>query len=156
MTQRVFVERRREQGVALLVSVLALAQIGAITLAAIENSGRESTASGRSRASIRTLHAADAGFQLATNRLSQNPPNLALINMTVGNRTVQSRTRTQASPQPIGFVGNGSAPAGYSVNVGSGYASDVYLITITATGSNGASSEIEAKFGRLSQGAGGY
>ena len=156
MKKRIARERRREQGMALLVAALSLALIGAITLAAINNSGLESTASGRSRSAMRTLHAADAGFRFATKRLSEEPANLAAFTLNLGDRTVQSRTRTDAGPQPIALAGTGAAPAGYAVNVGSGFSSELYLITITATGPDGGSAEIEAKIGRLSSGIGGY
>ena len=99
MKKRIARERRREQGMALLVATLSLALIGAITLAAINNSGLESTASGRSRSAMRTLHAADAGFRFATKRLSENPANLAAFTLNLGDRNVQSRTRTDATPE---------------------------------------------------------
>ncbi len=154
MTNRVGPRRKREQGLALIVSILVLLLVTAISIAAIERSGQESTASGRARSSTRSLYAADAGIQLALGRITRSI--LAPFQFNIDNRTVQSRSRSDAAPQPIEHLGVGPPPEGYGLNVGSGYGSELFLANVTATFADGGTTELEAKLGRLAAGTGGY
>jgi hypothetical protein len=141
--------RKREQGIALVTAVLLLLLVAATAISAIDFSGRELQAGGRARASMRTLYAADAGVQYALQRV-QPPTDLTSFTINVNSElTVESRERSQGSPQPIGEAGVGEPPDGYAINVGSGFVSEVYDINVTATGANGATSELEAKLSSL-------
>ncbi len=157
-TMRRAPERRREEGVALFLTVLILMLVGAIAIAAIEFSGEELKSGSRSRASARALFAADAGIDFALNRLGQSPPNLAPFNITLPNGViVESRSRDDTTPQPIAPAGTGPAPAGYSINLGSGsgFSSELYLVNVTATSPGGTATELEVKVGTISA-SGGY
>lgn len=154
MTSRVRPRRKHEQGIALVVSILVLLLVTAISITSIEQSGQESTASGRARSSSRSLYAADAGIQLALSRVSQ--ANLAPFQLNIDGRTVQSRSRLDAVPQPIAPAGSGPTPDGYGLNMGSGYGSQLFLVNVTATFADGGTTELEAKLGRLAAGTGGY
>ncbi len=128
--------RRCEQGVALIITVLMLSLVGAIAIAAIEHSGEELASGGRTRASTRTLHAANAGIEFALNRLAQSPPNTDAFDITLPNGVnVQSRSRDDAGPQPIVSV-----------------ASELFLVNVTATAPDGSTAEIEIKAGAGSGG----
>ncbi len=149
-------DHKREAGIALLVATFVLMLIGAIAVAAIGHSGQESNAAARSRAATRSIHAADAGIQLAMNRVRQNPPRTDAVDIVVDGRTVQSRRRTVAGAQPIVEAGTGAPPEGYAVNVGAGYVNELFLAPVTSTSPDGAVSEIEAKLARLSVSGGSY
>ena len=156
MTTRTAVDRRDEAGIALLVTVFVLLLIGAVAIAAIGHSGQEATASATSRVNKRTFHGADAGIQVALRRLAAEPPDQVPFDLDLGGgRIVQSRTRTDATPQPIPRLGLGPPPEGFSINVGSGYVNEIFLTNVTATSPNATTVELEAKLGRLSANSGG-
>lgn len=142
---------RREQGIALLVTVVTLLIATMIGLTALQQTQEESTAGGRARATARTLQAADAGIQFAVSRLSASPPNLNAFSLNLANGvTVESRKRTQGSAQDITEeVGGGSPPEGYAINIGggTGVTNRLYRVTVTATGGP-AVAEIETLIGR--------
>lgn len=147
---------RREDGIALVTAVLLLLLVAATAISAIDFSGQELQAGGRARASMRTLYAADAGIQYALQRV-QPPEDLTSFTLNLNSElTVESRTRTQGTPQPISEAGVGEPPDGYSINVGSGFVSEVYDINVTATGANGATSELEAKLSSLKPNSGSF
>ena len=158
--------RKNERGVALLISVFVLMLVGAIGVAALNNSENEAMAGGRTRGASRALYAADAGIQLALARLSESPPNLAPIDIDYGRGGfVQSRTRSQTAAQPLGFAGSGAGadgssapPEGYALPSGSGgaFSTDVYQINITASADGTAVAEVEARLGVAGPGGGGY
>ena len=152
-------ERRRERGAALLITSLILVVIGAIAFTGMRHSEQESTAGSRSRANTRTFYAADAGIQIAANHLAQEPADLSPIDVTLANNvTVQSRTRSDAGALSLTHVGVEGADEGESLGAsgGVGTVSRVYLVTVTATAPNGATSEVEAKIARTSAEATGY
>jgi hypothetical protein len=148
--------REPEQGMALFITVFVLLLIGAVAVAAINHSREEATAGGRARATMRTFYSADSGIQLALMHIAQNPPNLNPFNITIdGGRTVQSRTRADATPQPLVRTGFGPPPEGYEINVGSAFFNEIFLVNVTSTAPNGASAELEARLARLQAGSGG-
>ncbi len=137
---------RHDEGVAMFVTVLILMLMGAIAIAAIEYSGEEWAAGGRSRASAQSFYAADAGIQVALNHLAQTPPDDDPINLTLPNGlNVQSRTPADTSAQEIPQIGTSGAPEGYSLNIGAGFSGQVFLVTMTAAGPNGSTSALEMK-----------
>ncbi len=149
--------REREQGLALLVTMFILFLIAAIAMTSIRHSGEEAAGSGRTRAAMRALYAADAGIQFAINRIAQSPPQLDAFDITVpGNRQVQSRTRSDAGPLPIAQTGTGAPPEGYSINVGSGYVNELFRVNVTAEGQDLGVAQLEAKMARLTAGGGSY
>ena len=149
-------DRRREQGIALLVATLALMLVGVIAIAAIGHSGEESASAARARNTTRSIHAADAGIQFAINRVRQNPPRLDPVDIVIDGRSVQSRRRTVPGAQPIAQVGTGAPPEGYSANIGAGYLNEFFRVPVTAASPDGGISEIEAKLARLSANGASY
>lgn len=137
---------------------MVLLLVSLLSLNSIRNSEQESNSSARSRSTARTLHAGDAGFELALSRLSQTPPELAAftVNLAEG-ANVQSRTRSETLPQTLEQIGTGEAPEGYGINVDAGvsYLSRIYLVNVTSS-AGGSTAELEAKLSRLSADATGY
>ncbi len=139
------------------MTVFILLLVGAVAIAALENSGEEAAASGRSRAATRAVYAADAGVELAMSHIAASPPDVTAFDVDLGGgRLVQSRTRADTSPQPIAMAGMGPPPEGYAINTGSGYVNEVYLVNVTSPSPDGTTAEIEARLGRLEAGSGGY
>jgi hypothetical protein len=148
--------RRDESGIALVTSILLLLLVAATAISAIDFSGQELQAGGRARASMRTLYAADAGIQFALQQV-QPPTDLTGFTIDINNELkVESRTRSQSGAQVIDEAGVGEPPDGYAINVGSGFVSEVYDINVTATGANGATSELEAKLSSLKPNSGAF
>ena len=142
--------RRRSSGYALIIVTLALTLTSFLALAGMRNSDRESTAAGRSRSTTRMLAAADSGIQLAMSRLSQSPPNLTAfdVNLAYG-ANVQSRERTDTSPQPLEEVGMVQSKEAMGMEAGAsvGMVSRIYVVNTTAVG-GGSTVELQAKLGR--------
>ena len=156
MKTRTAIGRREEAGAALLVTMFVLLLMGGIAIAAIENSGQEARSSATSRVNKRTLHGADAGIQIAHRHLADEPPNQAAFDLDLGGgMSVQSRTRADATPQPIERLGVGPPPDGMSINIGSGFINEIYLTNVTSSSPNSTMVELEAKLGRLSANSGG-
>ena len=148
--------RHREDGVVLFAVMLVLALLSALAVTAVSQSGAELAASGRTRGATRALYAADAGIEIARTRLAQNPPNANPINLTLPNGwTVESRARAEAERQALARDDDyGPPPDGYSLE--GGFASEFYLVNITATRIGGGTTSLEAKLSRLATGVGGY
>lgn len=150
---------RRQGGAALLVTTLVLLLVGMLALTSIKDSEQESTAGARSRATARTLYAADAGIHLALSRLSQTPPDLNSFDVDMADgANVQSRSRSQAGPVAIQQVSIGQAEDGYALNVGGGASSltRIYQVNVTASYANAAAAELEARLNRTEVVATGY
>ena len=152
--------KKHQEGLALLTTSIVLLLVAMLAMAALRDSQRESTSGARSRAATRTIHAADAGIQLARAHLLETPPHLLPINVTMGSATIQSRTRSQAIPVGLDEVGTGNAPVpdGYSVNLGTTgvtYTNRIYRVNITATTGTSAA-ELEAKLSRIGAAGQGY
>jgi type II secretory pathway component PulK len=147
---------RREDGIALITVILVIFLLTATALSAVDFSGQEAKAGGQSRATMRSLYAADAGIQLALSRI-QPPQDLSsfTFNLTDGTQ-VQSRSRTDAGPLALSSAGLGEPPDGYAINVGAGYVNEVFQFNVTAVGTNNLTSELESKVGVLSVNAGTY
>lgn len=149
---------KREQGMALLLSAVILMLVSMLAFSALQHSEQESTSGARSRSSMRTVYAADAGVELALSRLTQSPPDLSAFSVGLANgATVESRTRTQGSPQVLGQAGLGEPAEGYSLNVGAGVSqvSRIFLVNVTATG-GGSTAELEARLSRSAADSTGY
>ncbi|NRA04489.1 MAG: hypothetical protein HRU00_18015 [Myxococcales bacterium] len=139
-----------EQGMAMIVSVLVLLLLTAIGIAAIEHSGSEFAAGGRSRHITRVLHAADAGLEVVAAKLAGATLNVSPTTLTLTNgTTVQSGDRNATSPQPLKLVGYGPPPEGYGLNVGSGFSTEIYRPIVTANSASGGMVELESQLGRL-------
>lgn len=149
-------EGRHEHGITLLVTVVMILLVGILVLTSIGHSGDESAAGARARASARALHAADGGMQLALARVTQEPPNTNPIDVTIGNVSVQSRTRADATPQSLVSLGSGAPPEGYGINTGSGYVAELFRVDITSLGPTGSTAELQSKFYRFAGAVGGY
>jgi Tfp pilus assembly protein PilX len=150
---------KQEAGAALLVTALVLMVVSLLGFAAIRNSEQESTASARSRATTRSLYAADAGVQLAMARLSQNPPQLTAFSVNLADgMTLESRARSETNPVPLDQVNQAvGGKEGFSVNVGAGakYVSRVFQVNVTSTG-GGSTAEVEARLNRIGPEGTGY
>ena len=153
-----FAAPKWQQGMALLLATVVLMLVSMLAFNAMQHSEQESASGARSRATMRTIYAADAGIELALSRLTQSPPDLSAFSVGLANgATVQSRTRTQGSPQVLGQAGIGAPSEGYSLNIGSGVSnvSRVFLVNVTATGS-GSTAELEARLSRTAADSTGY
>ena len=140
---------RRERGFALITAVVVLVLVSGVVVNLINYSGDESQAGGRSRASLKNLYAADSGIQLSFQRI-QLPRDLTAFSYTMTDGTlVESRSRSDGSAQPIQHKGAGAPPDGYSINIGSGFVNELFLVNVTATAVNSGVSELEAKLGSL-------
>jgi len=131
---------------------LVLILISAVGISAIDRSSQEALGGGRARAATRSLYAADAGIEIALSHLAQSPPVLDPLDLPVGYFTVQSRTRSESTPKQIEDAGFGQPPDGYEINVGAGYLSELYILTVTASSPSGSSSEVEAKLAKMTAG----
>ena len=147
---------RGEAGFALVTAMVVLMLVSAVVVNVIDYSGTERESSARSRASQKVLYAADSGIQLSLQRI-QLPRDLSAFNYSMADGTqVQSRRRSDGSPQPIASAGLGAPPDGYSINVGGGYVNELFLVNVTATSANAGLSELEAKLGSLQPNSGAY
>ena len=141
----------------MILTILLLLLISGIGIAAIEHAGDESVLAGSSRRWTRTFFAADAGIQMALSRISQNPPDLTQFNFTIDNNSTTVFSGTNAGgPAPMQSVGVGAPPDGYSINLGTGFQSRLYKAEVAARGPANSVMELEAKFGKLDSGGGGY
>jgi Tfp pilus assembly protein PilX len=151
---------KREAGAALMITALVMMVVSLLGFAAIRNSEQESTAGARSRATTRSLYAADAGVQLALSRLTQSPPKLTAFSVNlVDGVNLESRTRTQTNPVDLDQVGQAiGGQEGFSVNVGAGskYVSRIFQVNVTSTGGGGSTTEVEARLSRIGPEATGY
>ena len=148
---------KRREGIAVLITTVALLLVAMIGLTSLEHSREESTSGGRSRNVARTLHAADAGIEFARSRLSQTPPNLNgfTLNLLDGAQ-VMSGDRDDTTAQTITEIGVGGTAAGYSLNTGSGSVNNrIYQVNVTGTAGS-AVVEVEARFGVAEPSGGSY
>lgn len=146
---------RNQEGVALIVAVLLLIVMSAIGLASMDHSGAESEGTARSRRTTVTFHAADAGIQRGFSQVLDNPPLLTAFQGTFADGTAyRSGPRTAASAQPIPSPDVGPPPAGYEINVGSGYTSQVFLNQASSFGPGNATADLEARYSKLEAGVG--
>ena len=146
---------RREGGMAMITAVMVMVLVAATAISAIGVSESELTAGGRSRSTANSLYAAEAGIQFAQNRVRIHDLSAFTFNWPDGT-TVASRSRSDASAQPISEGGVGSAPGGYAINIGSGFVNQTYKLNVTATRNNLATTEIEVRIGMLGVNSGAY
>lgn len=154
--QRALRDRKREQGVTLLITVILILLVGILVLTSIGHSGDESVAGARARSTSRALHAADGGMQLAFTRVTQEPPLTIPIDINIGNMSVQSRTRADATAQNIDSLGSGPPPEGYGINTGSGFVAELFQVDMTSLGPTGSTAELQSKLYKFTAGTGGY
>jgi hypothetical protein len=149
---------KRTQGVAILVTTVALLLVAMIGLTSLEHTREESTSGGRSRNTTRTLHAADAGVHFAQHRLSESPPNLNAFSLNLlDGAQAESRTRSQGSPQNLSEIGTGGASEGFVLNIGDSGAINKRIYQVNVTGTAGAAVvEVEARFAVSEAGTGAY
>ncbi len=148
--------RKGRAGFALVTAMVVLILVSAVVMNLIDYSGEEANSSARSRATVENLYAADSGVQLSLQRL-QLPRDLTAFSYTLANGTlVESRSRSDAGPMPIADAGIGPPPDGYSINVGSGFLNELFLLNVTASAANNGVTELEAKLGSLQPNSGAY
>jgi type II secretory pathway component PulK len=148
--------RKRKEGVALITAVLILIIVATVAVTALKGTEEELRAGGRSRSAMTSFYAAEAGIDYAENRV-RPPRDLTAFNFTLSDgTTVQSRKREQGTPQDIVDEGLGNPPAGYSINIGSGFQNELFNLNVTASRPNSPTSEIEVKVGLLTTNAGAY
>jgi hypothetical protein len=148
--------RRRETGVALLITVVLTLLVGVLVLTSLRHSGDESVAGARGRSASRALHAADGGMQMALNHITQTTPDTDPIDIPIGDMSVQSRMRSQGAAQNLTSLGPGLPPAGYGISTGPGYASELFVANITSLGPTGSTAEVRSKLYRFDGTPGGY
>ncbi len=143
----------RQDGIALITTVLVLVLVAATAIAAISNSEEEFKAGGRSRAVFRSLYAAEAGVQFAENRILP-PRDLTAFSFNLNSVTIESRKRDDTTTSPIVPGGLGKPPPGYSINIGAGFANEIFEVNVTAEGASVPTSEIEVRLGLLTSNTG--
>ncbi len=148
--------RKGSAGFALMTAIVLLILLSAVVMNLIDYSGEEASSSARSRSTVENLYAADAGIQLSLQRV-QLPRDLTAFSYSLANGTlVESRSRNDAGPMPIAAAGIGAPPDGYSINVGGGFLSELFLLNVTASAANNGVAELEAKLASLQPNAGAY
>ena len=148
--------RARQSGFALVTAMVILVLVSGVVVNLIDYSSQEAQASGRSRSALKNMYAADSGIQLSL-QLIQLPRDLSAFSYNLVDGTlVESRSRADATPQPIASAGIGAPPDGYSINVGGGYINELFLLNVTAEASNNGVAELEAKLGSLQPNSGAY
>ncbi len=147
---------KREGGLALVTAVLILILVSTVAISGLKSSEQELRSGGRSRSSLNSFYAAEAGVEYAENRI-RAPRDLSAFSFTLTDgTTVQSRSRDQSTPQDIAEAGLGNPPPGYSLNIGSGFQNELFEMNVTASRANLPTSEIEVKVGILTTNAGAY
>jgi len=149
---------RDESGMALMIALLLLIVMSAIAISAVEHSGEDSAVSGRLRRATKMFHAADGGIQIAVGRVNQASPDTSPFTFTTTDgTTLRTGARSDTTPQPLVVLGSGPPPDGFCVGVGAAcYRRDLYRAQVSALAGDGAASELEAQFGVLVPGTGGY
>jgi hypothetical protein len=151
-------ERARigDQGFALITAIVVLLLVTAAVVNLIDYSGQEAQSSARSRSYLKNLYAADSGIQLSMQRI-QLPRDLSAFSyqLTDGTR-VESRSRSDATSQPIEAAGIGAPPDGFSINVGGGFINELFVLNVTSEAANRGVVELEAKLGSLQPNSGAY
>jgi opacity protein-like surface antigen len=146
---------RREQGMALLVTVMIIIMIAAMAMAAIQHAGEESAGGRRTKTALDALFGASAGVEFSRVRIAEG--NLAAFSVPLdGGIQAESRRRSQSTPQPIESLGTSGLAAENMINVGSavGITNEMYRVNVTATTNAGAVAEVEAKVSYTGPGSG--
>jgi len=147
---------RARSGFALVTAMVVMMLVSAVVVNLIDYSGTERASSARARAAQKNLYAADSGVQLSLQRI-QLPRDLTAFSYSLSDGTqVESRRRTDGSPQVIATAGLGAPPDGYSINIGGGYVNELFQVNVTASASNNGMAELEAKLGSLQPNSGAY
>lgn len=150
---RITARLRRHDGFALLMTLLVMVLVSGVAIAAMNTSREEMVAGGRSRSVITSTFAAEAGIQMAERRLLP-PRDLSAFTLNVAGMTVDSRKRTDATPQPISTGGIGKPPPGYSINIGAGFVNEIFEVHSTAANARLPTTELEVRLGLLTPNAG--
>ena len=145
---------KSDAGFALVTAMVVMLLVSAVVSNLIGYSSEEAQTSARSRASLKNVYAADSGIQLSLQRL-QLPRDLTAFSYQLADTTlVESRSRSDALPQPISAAGIGPPPDGYSINIGGGFVNELFLLNVTAEAPNNGVAELEAKLGSLQPNSG--
>jgi len=148
--------KARKSGFALVTAVVILVLVSGVVVNLINYSSQELQAGGRLRSTLKNLYAADSGVQLSLQRI-QIPRDLSAFTYNLTDGTlVESRSRGDAAPLPIEAVGIGAPPDGYSINIGSGFINELFLLNVTAQALNRGVAELETKLGSLQPNSGAY
>lgn len=159
-------ERKGEQGIALIITVLLLLMISAIGIAALQHAGDERTVGASSRRKLLTVHAADAAMNVMADRLRTGTPSQPNFTapMDVPNFmqapnglpiAVRSGTTDSGVAMPVLKVGTAAASGG-QLNIGSVSQSyGIYRVGIVATDPGGGRAQLQAQF-KVAEGPAGY
>ena len=150
----------REAGSVLVIALLLMVLLSLLGITLLTVAATEHTVAFNGLWSEGALTAAEAGVNRGLNQLNANAASaiqpIASTNI-VAAYSFRSGHRTDATPQPITFVGT-RTEAGYSLAVGTGYnpagyAFHTYQINATGTGPRNALREIEvrAEYGPVAQ-----
>lgn len=158
--ERESAERAREDGVALLITVILLLLMSAFGIHALGRAQDEAVVAAASRRHMRTLMAADAGFKLALAQLATssgistntNPIDMpSLVTGPTGLPTaIRSGVLGNPTPQPIRFLQYvPTAKGGDQMNLGSGNGGGgqlaVYRVDIVAQDPGGGAVRVQAQ-----------
>ncbi len=153
--RRQTLDNQREEGMALLITVMVLILLAAMAVAAVYHAGEESAGGRRTKTAMDALFGANAGNELARVRIATGVLDAFDIGM-AGGVQVQSRRRTDSTPQPIVPLGTTGLADDNMINVGSaiGITTEMYRVNVTATTNAGAVAEVESKISYVGPGSG--
>lgn len=144
---------RGEEGMVLLLSLLAMVVFSLLGAALLTMSGSETFVSFRSVYREGAFYAAEGGIHVGLDQISANRATstqaIPLTTIDIGGRySYRSGRRNDPGPQPLQFVGTRPG-TGYSVAVGTGYNPAGYIfynyqMNVTGTGPRNAQREVEA------------
>jgi len=145
----------RQEGMALLIVVLVLILISAMAVAAINHAGEESAGGRRTKTAMDALFGASAGIEFSRVRIAVG--NLVPFSIPLdGGVQVESRRRSDTTPQPIVPLGTTGLASENMINVGEaiGITTEMYRVNATAETNAGAIAEVEAKVSYVGPGSG--
>lgn len=114
-----------QHGIALLVALMVLFVLTLIGISAITTTTFENKISGNERVGNNAFYAAEAGIEVGFNRL----PAVLSFSGSVGDANYQSGTLSDATPQPLLYLGKTVLPEGESIE-----SNEAELFQINATG----------------------
>ena len=158
--------RTRQEGVALILTVLMLLLISALGLSALQHAGDENAVAASSRRKLTVVYAADAALNMASDQLlnsataypDQTPLNVVNLFQDESGLNISARSGTIDNPvaQPIMRVGT-TVASGSQLNVNSSNTTSygVYRIGIVATDAGGGRAQVQAQI-TVAEGGGSY
>ncbi len=157
----------REEGVALIITVLLLMMVSAIGLSALQHAGDESTASASSRRKLATMYAADAAINVLADRLRNGQASSPTFTQPMDEQTfmltksglpiaVRTGTADNAVPMPIRKVGSAAGVGGqFNIGAAATQSYGIYRVSVVATDPGGGRTQIQAQF-RVPEGSANY